>query len=163
VRTGPRLPHANRVGERKDGAARSDARDHPGIRRHAEAARLVGKGKGLELILSGELIDARGGPTGSAWSTASLPRVRRWPRRRNWRERYCRGTGPRSVSRSRRSMKVSRCRSRRGLFLEATLFGLVVTTEDFKEGTRAFLEKRKGRVQGSLTGICRRQSDGAQS
>jgi enoyl-CoA hydratase len=26
---------------------------------------------------------------------------------------------------------------------EATLFGLVATTEDMREGTRAFLEKRK--------------------
>jgi enoyl-CoA hydratase len=30
-----------------------------------------------------------------------------------------------------------------GLELEATLFGLVAATEDMKEGTRAFLEKRK--------------------
>jgi len=30
-----------------------------------------------------------------------------------------------------------------GLFLEAGLFGLLTTTEDMKEGTRAFLEKRK--------------------
>jgi enoyl-CoA hydratase len=29
-----------------------------------------------------------------------------------------------------------------GLNLEATLFGLICTTEDMKEGTRAFLEKR---------------------
>jgi enoyl-CoA hydratase len=31
---------------------------------------------------------------------------------------------------------------------EATLFGLVSTTEDMREGTRAFLEKRKARFQG---------------
>jgi len=29
-----------------------------------------------------------------------------------------------------------------GLFLEATLFSLCCTTEDMKEGTKAFLEKR---------------------
>ena len=29
-----------------------------------------------------------------------------------------------------------------GLFLEATLFGLVCSTEDMREGTKAFLEKR---------------------
>ncbi|CUT06079.1 enoyl-CoA hydratase-related protein, partial [Candidatus Kryptobacter tengchongensis] len=30
-----------------------------------------------------------------------------------------------------------------GLHLEATLFGICCGTEDFKEGTSAFLEKRK--------------------
>jgi enoyl-CoA hydratase len=30
-----------------------------------------------------------------------------------------------------------------GEFLEATLFGLVATTDDMKEGTQAFLEKRQ--------------------
>ena len=34
------------------------------------------------------------------------------------------------------------------LFLEATLFGLVASTEDMREGTRAFLEKRAARFQG---------------
>jgi enoyl-CoA hydratase len=31
---------------------------------------------------------------------------------------------------------------------EATLFGLVSTTEDMREGTRAFLEKRKAAFKG---------------
>src|ERR1700683_4047167 len=35
-----------------------------------------------------------------------------------------------------------------GLFLEATLFGLSCATEDMREGTKAFLEKRAGRFQG---------------
>lgn len=35
-----------------------------------------------------------------------------------------------------------------GLFLEATLFGLICTTEDMREGTRAFLEKRPAKFQG---------------
>jgi len=35
-----------------------------------------------------------------------------------------------------------------GLFLEATLFGLSCATEDMKEGTKAFLEKRKANFNG---------------
>ena len=31
---------------------------------------------------------------------------------------------------------------------EATLFGLVSTTDDMREGTRAFLEKRKPELKG---------------
>ena len=35
-----------------------------------------------------------------------------------------------------------------GQFLEATLFGLCCATEDMKEGTRAFLEKRGANFNG---------------
>ena len=35
-----------------------------------------------------------------------------------------------------------------GQFLEATLFGLCCSTEDMKEGTRAFLEKRPAKFTG---------------
>ena len=38
-----------------------------------------------------------------------------------------------------------------GLFLEATLFGLCCATEDMREGTRAFLEKRPAQIPGTLT------------
>jgi enoyl-CoA hydratase len=36
-----------------------------------------------------------------------------------------------------------------GLRFEATLFGLVASTEDMREGTRAFLEKRKAEFKGT--------------
>ena len=36
----------------------------------------------------------------------------------------------------------------KGQFLEAALFGLVASTDDMREGTRAFLEKRKPDFRG---------------
>jgi enoyl-CoA hydratase len=36
----------------------------------------------------------------------------------------------------------------KGQFLEATLFGLIASTDDRREGTRAFLEKRKAEFRG---------------
>jgi enoyl-CoA hydratase len=33
-------------------------------------------------------------------------------------------------------------------FLEATLFGLVASTDDMREGTQAFLQKRKPQFKG---------------
>jgi enoyl-CoA hydratase len=35
-----------------------------------------------------------------------------------------------------------------GSFVEASLFGLTFATDDMREGTRAFLEKRKAEFQG---------------
>ena len=35
-----------------------------------------------------------------------------------------------------------------GQYLESTLFGLCAATEDMREGTRAFLEKRPAQFQG---------------
>ena len=35
-----------------------------------------------------------------------------------------------------------------GLFLEASLFGLCCATEDMRDGTRAFIEKRSPKFQG---------------
>jgi enoyl-CoA hydratase len=35
-----------------------------------------------------------------------------------------------------------------GLYLETALFGLCAATEDMREGTRAFLEKRTAQFQG---------------
>ena len=71
------------------------------------------------------------------------------------------GRGARLRARARARRRRSRCTTRcrrfahglelplaQGLELEATLFGLVAATDDMKEGTRAFLEKRKPVLRG---------------
>ena len=119
----------------------------PGFGGTQRLARLVGKGKALELILSGEMIDAkeahrigllnRISPAGEAVSAAeSLART-------------IMSRGPQAVRMAIEAVNEGlEMPIEEGLFLEATLFGLVTTTEDFKEGTRAFIEKRKADFRG---------------
>ena len=38
---------------------------------------------------------------------------------------------------------------------EATLFGLVASTDDMREGTKAFLEKRSAEFKGTLSAVRR--------
>ncbi len=119
----------------------------PGFGGTQRLARLVGKGKALELILSGEMIDAkeahriglvnRIAPAGEAVPAAeSLART-------------IMSRGPQAVRMAIEAVNEGlEMPIEEGLFLEATLFGLVTTTEDFKEGTRAFIEKRKADFMG---------------
>ncbi len=119
----------------------------PGFGGTQRLARLVGKGKALELILSGEMVDAkeahriglvnRVAPAGEAVPAAeSLART-------------IMSRGPQAVRMAIEAVNEGlEMPIEEGLFLEATLFGLVTTTEDFKEGTRAFIEKRKADFMG---------------
>ena len=53
-----RVPHPHRLGEREDGSARGEARIGPGYGGTQRLPRLIGKGRALQLILTGEMIDA---------------------------------------------------------------------------------------------------------
>ena len=110
-------------------------------------ARLVGRGRALELLLTGEMVDAQ-----EAWRIGLVNKV--VPRDQLLAEaegllRKMLANGPLSLSFSLDAVS-------RGLQMpfpeaqtyEATLFGLICTTEDMKEGTAAFLEKRPPRFQG---------------
>ncbi len=119
----------------------------PGFGGTQRLARLVGKGRALELALSGEMIDAaeahriglvnRVVPQGQALEQAETL------------ARLIASRAPLAVRLALESVNEgSEMPLEEGLFLEASLFGLAVTTSDFKEGTRAFLEKRKARFEG---------------
>ena len=109
--------------------------------------RLVGKGRALEMLLSGEMVDAA-----EALRIGLVNRV--VPREKLLAEaegllRRMLANGPVSLRFTLEAvtdgLEMGMGEAQRN---EATLFGLICTTEDMKEGTRAFLEKRPARFQG---------------
>jgi enoyl-CoA hydratase len=109
--------------------------------------RLVGKGRALQLILSGGMISAqeayRIGLVNEVVPTADLvPRAEALLREifanAPIAVRY-------SIEAVNKGMETSQAE---GLALEASFFGLCAGTEDKQEGTRAFLEKRAPQFQG---------------
>ena len=110
-------------------------------------SRLVGKGRALEILLTGEPVDAQ-----EALRIGLVNKV--VPKEKLLAEaeavlRKMLGNGPVSLRFSLEAVNA-------GLEMPfgeaqafgATLFGLICTTEDMKEGTRAFLEKRPAKFQG---------------
>src|ERR1700693_2299706 len=109
--------------------------------------RLVGKGRALQLILSGEMIDAqeayRIGLVNEIVSAAGLIA------RAEAILKKIGANAPIAVKLSLEAVnKGLETGQAEGLLLEASYFGLCAATEDKKEGTTAFLEKRVPRFQG---------------
>jgi len=109
--------------------------------------RLVGKGRALQLILSGEMISAqeayRIGLVNEVVPTADLIT------RAETILKQIFSNAPLAVKYSLEAVnKGLESRQAEGLSLEASLFGICAGTEDKKEGTTAFLEKRKPQFQG---------------
>ena len=113
----------------------------PGYGGTQRMARLLGKGKALELILTGDRINAADAervglvnkvvPADQLIATAEEM------------ARKIATRGPLAVSAAIEAvMSGSEMPFEEGQFLEATLFGLLASTEDMKEGMAAFLEKR---------------------
>jgi len=119
----------------------------PGFGGTQRLTRLVGKGLALELILSGEMIDAK-----EAHRIGLVNRVALEGQAVAEAERLARtilSRGPVAVKLAIEAVgRGAEMPLAEALFLEAALFGLVVTTQDFKEGTRAFIEKRKAAFKG---------------
>ncbi len=109
--------------------------------------RLVGKGRGLEILLTGEMVDAQ-----EAFRIGLVNRV--FPKDRLLGEaeallRKMLANGPLSLRFTIEAVNAGLEMSlEEAQYLEATLFGLICTTEDMKEGTSAFLEKRPAKFRG---------------
>jgi len=109
--------------------------------------RLVGKGRALEMLLTGEMVDAA-----EALRIGLVNRV--VPREKLLAE--AEGLMRKMLANGPVSLRFTLEAVNDGLETgfdeaerqEATLFGLICTTEDMKEGTKAFLDKRPARFQG---------------
>ena len=118
----------------------------PGYGGTQRLARLCGKGVAHELILTGEMITAeealRIGLVNRVTEPAELlPTAERIARKIIANARFAVQYAMEAVERG------AEMPQEEGLFLEATLFGLCCATEDMREGTRAFLEKRPAKFQ----------------
>lgn len=119
----------------------------PGFGGTQRLARLVGKGKAMELILSGKIIDSKEAheiglvnkvvPQGELLVTAE-----------NLAKEII-VNAPLAIEYAIESINRGLDRTlEEGLLLEAEIFGKSCSTKDAKEGTKAFLEKRKANFQG---------------
>jgi enoyl-CoA hydratase len=110
-------------------------------------SRLVGKGRALELLLTGEMVDAQ-----EALRIGLVNRVVAREKLQDEAEGLLRkmlANGPVSLRFTLEAVNAGlEMPFAEAQYLEATLFGLICTTEDMKEGTRAFLEKRPAKFQG---------------
>jgi enoyl-CoA hydratase len=119
----------------------------PGYAGTQRLPRLVGKGRALEIILSGEPVSAE-----EAWRIGLVNQVVTFPELIPAAERAVQkilANSPLAVRYAleavHRGVEMTEAN---GELLEASLFGLCCATADMKEGTRAFLEKRRAQFKG---------------
>ena len=119
----------------------------PGYGGTQRLARIVGQGRAAELILTGDMVDAQ--------EAHRIGLVNRLADKGEALD-AARDMAGKIVSKGqvavRLSLEALRCVPqmglREGLATEAALFGIACGTEDFKEGTAAFLDKRKPDFKG---------------
>lgn len=120
----------------------------PGYGGTQRLPRLIGMGPAMELILSGEKIDAaealRLGLVNKVLPAAELMDAARKT------AQVIKSRGPVAVRLAKEAMRRgSLLPLGEAVALEADLFGMISSTRDMKEGMRAFLEKRKPSFEGN--------------
>src|SRR5881409_4112109 len=119
----------------------------PGYGGTQRLPRLVGKGVAMQLLLTGEMIDAQ-----EAYRIGLVNKVVPAADLLAESEKMMRGIlamGPLAVRLAMEAVDQGLEMSLdEGLLLEANHFGLLAATQDMKEGTTAFLEKRAAKFQG---------------
>lgn len=119
----------------------------PGYGGTVRLARLVGKGRALELLLTGTMIDAQ-----EAYRIGLVNRVVPVERLLAETEQLLEAildNGPLALRACLEAVDAGLDMTvDEALLLEANLFGLLSGTADMREGTRAFLEKRKAAFRG---------------
>jgi len=119
----------------------------PGYGGTQRLARLVGKGRAMELVLSGRIIDADEAQR-IGLVNRIVPQSELLP--------TCETLAREVIANAPLALKYAMTAINKGLdktleeglLLEAYLFGQACATEDSKEGTQAFTEKRKANFQG---------------
>ncbi len=119
----------------------------PGYGGTVRLARLVGLGRAVELALTGDMVDAEAA-LAMGLVTAVVPRAELMDRSKELLKKVTRN-GPLAI----RMVLESIYRGmdlplQEGTAVESSLFGLLASTEDVKEGMTAFLEKRKPDFKG---------------
>jgi enoyl-CoA hydratase len=119
----------------------------PGYGGTQRLSRLVGKGRALELILSGDMINAE-----EAYRIGLVNKIFPKEKLLEEAEAFCRKLmtkGPIALRCALEAVNKGLNQTlEEGLNLEANLFGLLCATQDTKEGLTAFLEKRKPTFKG---------------
>lgn len=119
----------------------------PGYGGTQRLPRLVGKGRGLELILSGNIIDAQ-----EAYRIGLVNKIYPKDKLLAEAEKFCRlimTKGPLAIKYALEAVNEGVEQNLiGGLDLESDLFGVLCATIDMKEGLTAFLEKRTAKFQG---------------
>jgi len=119
----------------------------PGYGGTQRLARLCGKGVAHELCLSGEMIAAEEAQRVGLVNHVYEP-VKLMPAAEALAKKII-ANGPLAVKFVMEAIERGvEAPLEEGLFLEATLFGVACATEDMREGTKAFLEKRPAQFKG---------------
>ena len=119
----------------------------PGYGGSQRLPRLIGKGMALEMILSGEPLSAEEALRWGLVNQVVAPEEL-LPAARNLLRKIL-ANGPLAIRYCLEAVQQGMEQPLdQGMFLESTLFGMAFASEDMREGTRAFLEKRPPRFAG---------------